>query len=252
VAELHVQIQQFFKLGVSILPLPTILVFDFWKFAHRVIIFCFSFFFTATLRFKSFIEKGLKIPQWSSEAVNRRTDNTMAKKTDNTMAKRKRTKGQTMVYKTQHKILKIERHEPTNIRGLTLLLRKRKQFLFHMLHPSCYSWSNPVISQSWSRNGPDCDYDKRNISRGHSPTHLWHRYSITVNQVMVATVKLSRMTPTWYFFRKLSQAGDHVILFFYSLLATISKEYNIYTPTKVKHHPIFLSIYFFTSILLKQ
>ena len=26
----------------------------------------------------------------------------------------------------------------------------------------------------------------------------------------------------------------------------------IYTPTKVKHHPIFLSIYFFTSILLKQ
>jgi uncharacterized C2H2 Zn-finger protein len=27
---------------------------------------------------------------------------------------------------------------------------------------------------------------------------------------------------------------------------------DIYTPTKVKHHPIFLSIYFFTSILLKQ
>ena len=26
---------------------------------------------------------------------------------------------------------------------------------------------------------------------------------------------------------------------------------NIYTPTKFKHHPIFLSIYFFTSILLK-
>ena len=26
----------------------------------------------------------------------------------------------------------------------------------------------------------------------------------------------------------------------------------IYTPIKVKHHPIFLSIYFFTSILLKQ
>jgi len=25
--------------------------------------------------------------------------------------------------------------------------------------------------------------------------------------------------------------------------------YHIYTPTKVKHHPIFLSIYFFTSIL---
>ena len=27
---------------------------------------------------------------------------------------------------------------------------------------------------------------------------------------------------------------------------------ELYTTTKVKHHPIFLSIYFFTSILLKQ
>ena len=27
---------------------------------------------------------------------------------------------------------------------------------------------------------------------------------------------------------------------------------SLCTPTKVKHHPIFLSIYFFTSILLKQ
>jgi len=26
----------------------------------------------------------------------------------------------------------------------------------------------------------------------HSRGHLWHRYSITVNQVMVATVKLSK------------------------------------------------------------
>jgi len=36
--------------------------------------------------------------------------------------------------------------------------------------------------------GPKCDYDKRNISRG----HLWHRYSVAANQVMVATVKLSK------------------------------------------------------------
>jgi len=36
----------------------------------------------------------------SSESVNRRTDNTMAK--------RKRTKGQTTIYKTLHKKLKIE------------------------------------------------------------------------------------------------------------------------------------------------
>jgi hypothetical protein len=38
-------------------------------------------------------KKGLKIPKWQSESVYRR-------RTDNTMAKRKRTKGQTTIYKT--------------------------------------------------------------------------------------------------------------------------------------------------------
>jgi hypothetical protein len=42
----------------------------------------------------------LKIPKRKSEAVNQRTDNTMTK--------RKRTKGQTMIYKTPHRKLKIE------------------------------------------------------------------------------------------------------------------------------------------------
>ena len=32
--------------------------------------------------------------------------------TDNTMAKRKTTKGQTMIYKTLHKILKMEQNKP--------------------------------------------------------------------------------------------------------------------------------------------
>jgi hypothetical protein len=34
------------------------------------------------------------------------------RKTDNTMAKRKRTKGQATIYKTIHRKLKIEQHEP--------------------------------------------------------------------------------------------------------------------------------------------
>ena len=44
-----------------------------------------------------------------------RTDNTMIKRvirTDNTMTKRKRTKEQIMIYKTLHRKLKIEQHEP--------------------------------------------------------------------------------------------------------------------------------------------
>jgi hypothetical protein len=49
-------------------------------------------------------EKGLKIPNGYSESVNRR-------RTDNTMDKRKRTEGQTTIYKTLHIKLKIEQHK---------------------------------------------------------------------------------------------------------------------------------------------
>jgi hypothetical protein len=42
----------------------------------------------------------LKIPEGLSEVVNQ--------KTDNSMAKRKRTKGQTMIWKTLHRKLKIK------------------------------------------------------------------------------------------------------------------------------------------------
>ena len=47
--------------------------------------------------------KSLKIPK-GSKFVNRR-------KTDNTTTKKKRTKGQTTIYKTLHRKLKIEQHE---------------------------------------------------------------------------------------------------------------------------------------------
>jgi hypothetical protein len=43
--------------------------------------------------------------QGESEAVNQRW-------ADNTMAKRKRKKGQTMIYKTLHRKLKVEQSEP--------------------------------------------------------------------------------------------------------------------------------------------
>ena len=47
----------------------------------------------------------------------------------NTMTKRKRTKGQTTIYKTLHRKLKMEQHEPTKNRGLTSVLSKGKQLL---------------------------------------------------------------------------------------------------------------------------
>ena len=45
-------------------------------------------------------KKSLKISKGYSESLHRR-------RTDNTMANRKRTKGQTTIYKTQHRKLKI-------------------------------------------------------------------------------------------------------------------------------------------------
>ena len=47
----------------------------------------------------------LKIPKGSSKVVIRRT-------TDNTHAKRKRTKGQTEIYRTLHRKYRIEQHKP--------------------------------------------------------------------------------------------------------------------------------------------
>ena len=51
------------------------------------------------------VEEKFEEPKDYSKAINPRN-------TDNTMAKRKRTKGQTMIYKTLHRKLRIERHEP--------------------------------------------------------------------------------------------------------------------------------------------
>jgi hypothetical protein len=52
-----------------------------------------------------FHNKSLKIPKVQSQSINRR-------RTDNTMAKGKTTKGQTTIYKTLHRKLKVEHHEP--------------------------------------------------------------------------------------------------------------------------------------------
>ena len=46
--------------------------------------------------------------------------------------------------------------------------------------------TNPVLSHEWGN-----DWEEFTTS-GTYPGHLWHRYSIRVNQVMVATVKLSK------------------------------------------------------------
>ena len=53
--------------------------------------------------------KSLKIPKWSSESINRRTDNTMDR--------RKRTKGQTTIYKTLHKNKRSNITNPTKNAG---------------------------------------------------------------------------------------------------------------------------------------
>jgi hypothetical protein len=46
--------------------------------------------------------------------------------------------------------------------------------------------TNPVISREWGKDREV--FTTSGTYRG----HLWHRYSITVNQVMVATIKFSK------------------------------------------------------------
>ena len=63
------------------------------------------------------------------------------------MAKRKRTNGQTTVYKSLHRNTNTAKNWEW-----TQMFRKGKQFLFHLPHLSCYSCYHQVIS-----------YEKRNI-----------------------------------------------------------------------------------------
>jgi hypothetical protein len=79
--------------------------------------------------------------------------------------KEKNTKEQTMIYKTLHRKVKIEQQEfPLKTGGeFDQVLRNQKQFLLHLWHPSCHS-SYKYGDKSWMKKGPNCDYDKRNIS----------------------------------------------------------------------------------------
>ena len=87
-----------------------------------------------------------------SEAVMRRTDNTMIN--------RKWTKCQTMIYKTLHRNLKIAQEPHYKPRGE---FRKENQFLHHYWHISCHSYCK-LDDKSLMSKVPDCDYDKRKIS----------------------------------------------------------------------------------------
>ena len=129
------------------------------------------------------------------------------------MAERKRTEGQTMIYKTLHSTLKIDQEEVEDNKGIirvrtskerqqqhklkkkqrkkekkgwTNMLRKCRQFLLHIWHPSCYCFYK-TGNKSWMRKGPDYDYLRQTE---HIRGPLWHRYSVTVNYVMMVTVKL--------------------------------------------------------------
>ena len=102
---------------------------------------------------KPWIEEAQAI-QWprETEAVNLR-------RTGNTMIKGNRTKGQTMIYRTLHRKLKIKYQEP---RGWTHMLMG--------VSSSCSICELVVLlllqtrDMSWIKKGSDCDYDKRNIS----------------------------------------------------------------------------------------
>jgi len=51
---------------------------------------------------------------------------------------RPKEKRQTMIYKTLHRKLKIEQHEPSKSRGWAQVHWKGHQYLLHMWHPLCY------------------------------------------------------------------------------------------------------------------
>ena len=111
------------------------------------------------------------------------------RRTDNTMAKSKSTKGKTTIYKTYIYSQRSSNTSPTKDGGE--LGRSR------MVCGPCSTSgtrrvnlvTNKIITRQWVR-----DREVLTIS-GTNNWSLWHRYYITVNQVMVATVTFSK----WWF-----------------------------------------------------
>jgi len=112
--------------------------------------------------------QSLKIPVEVIKRCNQmRTDNTMAKRT-------------TMIYKTLHRKLQIWATWTQLKTGGELRCSRR-------VSSSCSTWgtrhvtlvTNLVIS-TWMRKGSDL------WQAEYIHDHLWHRYSVAVNQVMVA------------------------------------------------------------------
>jgi len=94
------------------------------------------------------------------------------------MAKRKkRPKGETTIYKALHRKLKTELSwTPLKTRGESRCSERVSNSC--MWHPSCCSCYK-LSDKSWRSTGPDCAYNKWNISVV---------ILVKVNQVMVATV----------------------------------------------------------------
>jgi hypothetical protein len=91
------------------------------------------------------IKKSLKIPKGKSQVVKRIwTDKTMVQKD-----KRTNNDLQNITQETKERATRT----PVKSRW-TQVLRKGKQLLLHMWHPSCYSYYKPG-DKSWTRKGPD-------------------------------------------------------------------------------------------------
>ena len=116
-----------------------------------------------------YLKKSLKIPKGQSEAVShRRTGITMTKRTNNNVQNTlQNTKDLARTY-------------------LKPRMMSSKQFLLHKWLPLYYSGYKPSIkSWIWKRT----ELCLQQIEHIH--IHFWHRYSVAVNQVMVAITQLS-------------------------------------------------------------
>jgi hypothetical protein len=125
-----------------------------------------------------------------------------SKKTDKTGAKIKLTIEQTMIYKTQDRTLKIKQPESHYNRGWTHVPLKGIQFFFHVWHPSCYSCDKPG-DKSVLRKG-------QSMITGTTRDYLLDIYYVAIDQVMVATVELSK----WWL-----QHDSHTCVIYYKISA---------------------------------
>lgn len=86
-------------------------------------------------------------------------------------------KGQNLIYKTLHRKVTSEQHEPHGHHGWTQVPQNSTRFRLHLWHPPVTLVTNRLTSHEWVKTGLQLQQTE------HIHGNLWRMYSVTSNDL---------------------------------------------------------------------